>query len=67
MEQTLIAQPVEGDQSAGARRKILAALVGCHTINDFYGVILAIMLPAIRVSFGLSYSAVSIVPFLALA
>jgi FSR family fosmidomycin resistance protein-like MFS transporter len=42
-------------------------LLGCHTINDFYGVIMPPMLPAIRASFGLSYSAVAIVPFLTLA
>jgi FSR family fosmidomycin resistance protein-like MFS transporter len=52
---------------ARERSRVLAALVGCHTINDFYGQILGPMLPAIRASFGLSYSAVSVVPFLTLA
>jgi FSR family fosmidomycin resistance protein-like MFS transporter len=67
MEQTLIDGRIEVEKVASMRRRILIALVGCHTINDFYGVIVPIMLPAIRVSFGLSYSAVAIVPFLTLA
>jgi len=46
------------------RRRILIALVGCHTINDFYSLVIPIMLPAIRQSFGLSYTAVAIIPAL---
>lgn len=46
------------------RRRILLSLVGCHTTNDFYNLVIPIMLPAIRTSFGLSYSAVALVPFL---
>src|SRR6476661_3612194 len=67
MEQTLIDGRIEVEKATSMRRRILIALVGCHTINDFYGVIVPIMLPAIRASFGLSYSAVAIVPFLTLA
>jgi FSR family fosmidomycin resistance protein-like MFS transporter len=67
VESMLVGRPAESDKSEGTRRRILIALVGCHTINDFYGVIVPIMLPAIRASFGLSYSAVAIVPFLTLA
>jgi len=46
------------------RRRILISLVGCHATNDFYNLVIPIMLPAIRDSFGLSYSAVAVVPFL---
>jgi FSR family fosmidomycin resistance protein-like MFS transporter len=49
------------------RHRILGSLLGCHTINDFYGLIMPPMLPAIRAGFGLSYSAVAIIPFLTLA
>ena len=67
MEQTLLASQPEAELSPNSRRRMLIALVGCHTINDFYGIIIAIMLPAIRASFGLSYSAIAILPFLAQA
>lgn len=45
------------------RNRILISLVGCHTVNDFYTLVIPTLLPAIRSSFGLSYSAVAIVPF----
>src|SRR5439155_20322902 len=67
MEQTTLGSEVPTDDVARERTRILAALVGCHAINDFYGVIVAPMLPAIRASFALSYSAVAVVPFLTLA
>src|SRR5471030_460169 len=67
MEQTLLSGQPEVELTPKARQRLLIALVGCHTINDFYGIIIAIMLPAIRASFGLSYSAVAILPFLAQA
>src|SRR5712692_817021 len=67
MERSLVGSPALGDDATRARNRILLALVGCHTINDFYGVIVGPMLPAIRASFALSYSAVSVVPFLTLA
>lgn len=66
MEKSLIETTPRADDLARLRNRILAALVGCHTVNDFYGVIMPPMLPAIRASFGLSYSAVAIVPFLTL-
>lgn len=49
------------------RRRGLTALVADHAINDMYALTIPPMLPAIQQSFGLSYSAVSIVPFLTLA
>lgn len=67
MEQSLARPDLREADVARERNRILVALVGCHTINDFYGQIVGPMLPAIRASFGLSYSAVSVVPFLTLA
>lgn len=64
MAEALIAE--RPDEVARLRARILASLVGCHAINDFYGLVTAPLLPAIRASFGLSYSAVAIVPFLTL-
>lgn len=52
------------DAPLPGRNRILVSLVGCHTINDFYTLVIPIMLPAIRTSFGLSYSSVALVPFL---
>lgn len=46
------------------RGRILFSLVGCHTINDFYSLVIPLMMPGIQQSFGLSYFAVAIVPFL---
>ncbi len=48
------------------RNRILISLVACHTVNDFYNLVIPAMLSAIRLSFGLSYSAVAVVPFVTL-
>jgi len=64
MEKAVISQQIE--DPARIRSRILASLVGCHAINDFYALVTALLLPAIRMSFGLSYSAVALVPFLSL-
>ena len=64
MERSLAPSAIVPSDPARLRNRILIALVGCHTINDFYALVIPIMLPAIRTSFGLSYSAVAIVPFL---
>lgn len=52
--------------STSARRAGLGALVADHAINDMYTLSIPPLLPAIQQSFGLSYSAVSIIPFLTL-
>src|SRR5579884_67382 len=49
--------------SRSQRNRILIGLVACHTVNDFYTLVMPAMLPAIRTSFGLSYAAVAVVPF----
>jgi MFS transporter, FSR family, fosmidomycin resistance protein len=67
MEASVSSSPPRVQHAPGLSRRILIALVGCHTINDFYNLVVPPMLPAIRQSFGLSYSAVSIIPFLTLA
>ncbi|HVC35790.1 MAG TPA: MFS transporter [Chloroflexota bacterium] len=64
MARALLRSVSAADERIGQRRRILISLVGCHTVNDFYTLVIPIMLPAIRASFGLSYSAVAIVPFL---
>src|SRR5258708_25661407 len=66
MENLVLKIPGAIEDPGRLRRRILGSLVGCHVVNDFYGVIMPPMLPAIRASFGLSYSAVAIVPFLTL-
>ena len=49
---------------AGADRgRVLAALTACHTINDFYGLFLPPLLPALREAFNLSYSQAGMIPF----
>src|SRR5947209_4363595 len=55
------------EDPARSRVRILGSLLGCHHINDLYGLIMPPMLPAIRASFGLDYFSVAIVPFLTLA
>src|SRR5207253_11359989 len=52
------------EEPARSRYRILAALVACHGLNDLYALVIPPMLPAMRLAFGLSYSAVSIVPYL---
>lgn len=48
-------------------RRVLVALTACHTINDFYGLLLPPLLPAIRAAFGLSYTQAGIIPFVTTA
>jgi MFS transporter, FSR family, fosmidomycin resistance protein len=55
------------EEPTRVRYRMLAALVACHGLNDLYTLVIPPMLPAIRLAFGLSYSAVAIVPFLTLA
>ncbi len=67
MEKSAVATQTAAEDPARLRGRILGTLLGCHTINDFYGLIMPPMLPAIRASFGLDYFSVAIVPFLTLA
>src|SRR5438874_494849 len=67
MEKAVVVTPAGAKDPARLQARILGSLLGCHTINDFYGLILPPMLPAIRESFGLDYFAVGIIPFLTLA
>jgi FSR family fosmidomycin resistance protein-like MFS transporter len=64
---TLLRPADSATVSPAARRDGLAALVADHAINDAYTLAVPPLLPAIQQSFALSYSAVSIVPFLTLA
>jgi FSR family fosmidomycin resistance protein-like MFS transporter len=63
MEPALTRSTFVADDPSRIRHRILISLVGCHTVNDFYNLVIPVMLPAIRASFGLSYSAVALVPF----
>src|ERR1700674_1156514 len=67
MENVVVVPPTRGKDQDRLRVRILGSLLGCHTINDFYGLIMPPMLPAIRASFGLDYFSVAIIPFLTLA
>ncbi len=49
--------------SNGGRARVLASLTALHTINDFYGLLLAPLLPALRAAFQLSYGQAGVIPF----
>jgi FSR family fosmidomycin resistance protein-like MFS transporter len=49
--------------SARDRRRALLALTLLHTINDFYGLLLPPLLPALKATFDLSYTQVGAIPF----
>ena len=60
----VIAQaPVAAAPPARERRNALIALTVLHTINDFYGLLLPPLLPALRAAFGLSYTEAGAIPF----
>jgi len=48
---------------AADRRRTLAALTACHTVNDFYGLLLPPLLPALRAAFDLTYTQAGMIPF----
>lgn len=45
------------------RGRVLAALTAVHTVNDFYGLVLPPLLPALRAAFDLSYGQAGVIPF----
>jgi FSR family fosmidomycin resistance protein-like MFS transporter len=47
------------------RRNALMALTLLHTINDFYGLLLPPLLPALKAAFDLSYTQTGAIPFVA--
>jgi FSR family fosmidomycin resistance protein-like MFS transporter len=49
--------------SNGGRARVLASLTALHTINDFYGLLLAPLIPALRAAFNLSYGQAGVIPF----
>src|SRR5690349_6303919 len=53
----------QGAPDARERRGALASLTLLHTINDFYGLLLPPLLPALRAAFDLSYTQAGAVPF----
>ncbi|HEV8634258.1 MAG TPA: MFS transporter [Chloroflexota bacterium] len=59
------AEPTPGGPAERAR--LLAALTVLHTINDFYGLVLPPLLPALREAFQLSYGQLGVVPFVGAA
>jgi FSR family fosmidomycin resistance protein-like MFS transporter len=60
--------PRDGEvETSASPGRILGSLMACHAVNDFYTQAVPPLLPAIQASFGLSYVAVSLIPFLTLA
>lgn len=50
--------------TARERNRALAVLTGVHTVNDFYGLLLPPLLPALRAAFDLSYAQAGAIPFI---
>ncbi|MBI2940169.1 MAG: MFS transporter [Chloroflexi bacterium] len=46
-------------------RRTLSLLTACHTVNDFYGLAMPPLLPALIAAFSLSYTQAGVVPFVA--
>src|SRR5262245_12679505 len=57
----------EAAAEAAERVRLLAALTALHTINDFYGLVLAPLLPTLREVFQLSYAQLGVIPFVGTA
>src|SRR3954469_2066832 len=65
-DQPLESAPVIAEAAAPPareRRNALIALTVLHTINDFYGLLLPPLLPALRATFDLSYTQAGAIPF----
>lgn len=62
VERTTAAAP-----AAPGRGRVLASLTVAHTLNDFYGLMLPPLLPALRTAFDLSYTQLGVVPFVSTA
>jgi FSR family fosmidomycin resistance protein-like MFS transporter len=67
MLQTVQRPPAPPATPAADRVRLLVALTALHTINDFYGLVLAPLLPALREAFQLSYAQLGVVPFVGTA
>jgi FSR family fosmidomycin resistance protein-like MFS transporter len=65
MAETSMAVPTTARE--GERTRVLASLTAIHTLNDFYGLVLPPLLPALRVAFDLSYTQMGVVPFVSTA
>jgi MFS transporter, FSR family, fosmidomycin resistance protein len=59
----VIAEAAAAVPSTRERRNALIALTLLHTINDFYGLLLPPLLPALRAAFDLSYTQAGAIPF----
>src|SRR5262245_24689674 len=59
--------PAPSPGEAVERARLLAALTALHTINDFYGLVLPPLLPALREAFHLSYGQLGVIPFVGTA
>ncbi len=51
----------------GGRRRILFSLTACHTLNDILNIVIAPLIPLLRLTFGLTFSQAGVLPFLSLA
>ncbi len=52
-----------GEEAPAGRGRLLGILTACHSINDFYGMLLPPLLPALREAFALTYTQAGAVPF----
>jgi FSR family fosmidomycin resistance protein-like MFS transporter len=59
--------PAPISEDAAGRARLLAALTVLHMINDFYGLVLPPLLPALREAFQLSYGQLGVIPFVGTA
>src|SRR5438046_1878308 len=55
--------PAAAAPTARQRRDALLALTSLHPINDFYGLLIPPLLPALRAAFDLSYTQAGAIPF----
>jgi MFS transporter, FSR family, fosmidomycin resistance protein len=62
IETSAVAEP-----SGREKTRTLVTLTVCHTINDFYGLVLPPLLPVLRDVFELSYTQMGVIPFVSTA
>ena len=56
MQDVLGIHSVDAPAESAGRARMLTLLTICHAINDFYGLLLPVLLPILRTAFGLSYA-----------
>jgi FSR family fosmidomycin resistance protein-like MFS transporter len=54
---------LETERAGPSRGRVLATLTACHSVNDFYAMVVPPLLPALREAFALTYAQAGAVPF----